>query len=112
MLYYVVYNPEYWRRDGQMPFEVYKLVNGSYQLQIGEPYWMPEIGLGIGRARDIPDLDLPEVLCWFDHSGRRYLIPEELAEQERQRADAAQQQVAELLARLRELGKEPRAGDT
>ena len=55
VLYYVIYNPEYWRRDGQMPFEVYKLVNGSYQLQIGEPYWMLEIGLGIGRARDIPD---------------------------------------------------------
>lgn len=112
VLYYVVYNPEYWLRDGQMPFEVYKLVNGSYQLQIGEPYWMPEIGLGIGRTRDIPNMDLPEVLCWFDESGRRYLIPEELAERERQRADAAQQQVEELLAQLRELGKEPRAGDT
>lgn len=95
-----------------MPFEVYKLVNGSYQLQVGEPYWMPEIGLGIGRARDIPNMDLPEVQCWFDESGRRYLIPEELAERERQRADAAQQQVEELLARLRELGKEPMAGDT
>jgi Uma2 family endonuclease len=25
--YYIVYNPEYWQRDGHQPFEVYKLVN-------------------------------------------------------------------------------------
>ncbi len=53
VLYYVIYNPEYWRRDEHQPFEVYKLVNGNYQLQIGEPYWMPEIGLGIGRYQGV-----------------------------------------------------------
>jgi Uma2 family endonuclease len=49
VLYYLVYNPEFWRRDGHQPFELYKLNNGQYQLQIGEPYWMPEVELGIGR---------------------------------------------------------------
>ncbi len=49
VLYYVIYNPQYWRRDQHQPFEVYKLIDGEYQLQIGEPFWMPEIGLGIGR---------------------------------------------------------------
>ncbi|MEO1094061.1 MAG: hypothetical protein AAFX01_04075 [Cyanobacteria bacterium J06638_28] len=24
----------------QPPFEVYKLINGTYRLQLGEPYWM------------------------------------------------------------------------
>ncbi|MEH2211736.1 MAG: hypothetical protein V7K84_14090 [Nostoc sp.] len=37
--------------DRHQPFEVYRLVDGSYQLQIGEPFWMPEIGLGIGRGQ-------------------------------------------------------------
>jgi len=41
--------PEYWRRDGHQPFEVYKLVNGVYQLQIGEPYWMLESGNRVTR---------------------------------------------------------------
>ncbi|MEL7225870.1 MAG: Uma2 family endonuclease, partial [Cyanobacteria bacterium J06576_12] len=49
VLYYVIYNPEFWQRDRRQPFEVYKLIEGSYQLQIGEPYWMPEVGLAIGR---------------------------------------------------------------
>jgi hypothetical protein len=43
------YNPEYSRRNKHEPFEVYKLVEGQYQRQRGEPVWLPEIGLGIGR---------------------------------------------------------------
>jgi Uma2 family endonuclease len=31
VLYYIIYNPEFWRRDGHQPFEVYKLVNGVYR---------------------------------------------------------------------------------
>jgi Uma2 family endonuclease len=38
VLYYVIYNPEYWRRNQHQALEVYKLVDGHYQLQIGEPY--------------------------------------------------------------------------
>lgn len=45
VLYYTIYNPEYWQRDQHQPFEVYKLVDKNYQLQIGEPYWMPEVSL-------------------------------------------------------------------
>ncbi|WP_088890271.1 Uma2 family endonuclease [Leptolyngbya ohadii] len=97
VLYYVIYNPEYWRRDGHQPFEVYKLVEGEYCLQLGEPYWMPEVGLGIGRVQ-ATWANLPqEQLAWFDQRGDRYLTE---AEQERQRADR-------LAARLRELGEDP-----
>ncbi|MDP8966078.1 MAG: Uma2 family endonuclease [Cyanobacteriota bacterium] len=74
VLYYVIYNPDFWRRDQQEPFEVYQLVKGSYQRQIGEPFWMPEIGLGIGSYRGLQR----ECLYWFDQRGNRILTPEEL----------------------------------
>ena len=49
---------------------------GNYQLQKGEPFWMPEIGLGIGRC-DLPLDPLGrEVLTWFNHQGDRYLTLE------------------------------------
>jgi Uma2 family endonuclease len=102
--YYVIYNPQFWRRDGHLPFEIYKLVNGDYQLQIGEPLWMPEIGLGIGRCVLPRDRFKREILSWFDERGQRYLTGEEKADIEKQRADAAQNQVELLLAKLRSLG--------
>ena len=132
ILYYVIYNPYFWRRDGHLPFEVYKLVDGNYQLQIGEPFWMPEISLGIGRCILPSDRLRREVLSWFDEKGDRYLSTEEKSEiewqranqerqranqeqqradqeqqradQERQRADETQNQVNLLLERLRSLG--------
>lgn len=97
VLYYVIYNPKFWRRDGQLPFEVYKLENGVYQLQVGEPFWMPEIGLGIGRCVLPSDPMRREVLSWYDE-GRNRCLSE--AEVERHRAER-------LAARLRELGEEP-----
>ena len=35
VLYYVIYNPEYWQRDRHQPFEVYRLEQGRYQLLQG-----------------------------------------------------------------------------
>lgn len=82
--YYIIYNPEYWQRDRHQPFEVYKLTNGTYKLQLGEPYWMPEVGLAIGRSRGIIGGIEREILSWFDQQGDRYLSAEEQAQQERQ----------------------------
>jgi Uma2 family endonuclease len=96
VLYYVIYNPEFWKRDQQLPFEVYKLVDGEYALQIGEPFWMPEIGLGIGRCPLGNDPLKREVLGWFQANGDRYLSE---AETERLRAER-------LARRLRELGED------
>ena len=105
--YYVIYNPQFWQRDRHLPFEVYKLVAGNYQLQKGEPFWMPEIGLGIGRC-DLPLDPLGrEVLTWFNHQGDRYLTLEEQLNLEQQKADAAQQQLEVLLAQMRSLGIKP-----
>ncbi|BBC24418.1 Uma2 family endonuclease [Pseudanabaena sp. ABRG5-3] len=94
--YYVIYNPQFWRRDGHLPFEVYKLVDGDYQLQIGEPLWIPEIGLGIGRCVLPSDRFSREVLSWFDQKGDRYLTAEEKVER-----------LERLATRLRELGEDP-----
>ncbi len=119
VLYYVIYNPEFWQRDLHQPFEVYRLVDGVYQLQIGEPYWMPEVGLGIGRCQTVFGKMQQEQLGWFNHLGIRYPTIDELADNERQRADAAQvqldnerqradaaqAQVDELLARLRSISQ-------
>ncbi len=100
VLYYVIYNPLFWQRDGHLPFEVHKLINGSYQLQMGEPLWMPEIELGLGRCQLLNGAIEREALGWFDRLGNRYLTPAERAEQERQRAER-------LADYLRSLGVDP-----
>jgi Uma2 family endonuclease len=114
VLYYIIYNPEFWRQDGHQPLEVYKLVNGEYQLQIGEPFWMPEVGLGIGRCPEIFPGSTEEVLSWFDERGDRHLRPKERADNEANRANieatartAAEQENDVLRQRLRELGIDP-----
>ncbi|MEO1133464.1 MAG: Uma2 family endonuclease [Cyanobacteria bacterium J06639_1] len=93
--YYAIYNPSFWRRDRHEPFEIYKLDSDRYQLQPGEPCWIPEIGLGLGRCTQTSDLYGREVLCWYDETGDRYLTQDERGEAERSRADIAQKR-AEL----------------
>jgi Uma2 family endonuclease len=94
VLYYVIYNPELWgqkRKKEHQAFEVYKLIAGEYQLQQGEPYWMPEVGLGMGRCQLLSDNESQEQLAWFDEAGDRYLTSEERASLEQQRADLERQ---------------------
>ncbi|NMG06612.1 Uma2 family endonuclease [Brasilonema sp. UFV-L1] len=100
VLYYVIYNPEYWRRDQHQPFEVYKLVDGDYKLQISEPYWMSEIGLGIGRCQGVFAGIQQEQLAWYSQQGDRYLTADEVVQQERLRAE-------QLAQYLRSLGIDP-----
>ena len=100
VLYYVIYNPEFWQRNGHQPFEVYKLVNGTYQLQLGEPYYMPEVGLGIGRYMMTLGGVQQEGLAWFDLLLNRCLTGDERSQQ-------AQQRSQRLADRLRELGEDP-----
>ena len=125
VLYYVVYNP---RRRRKAPLELYKLVDGEYQLQFGNPVWLSEIGLGIGAERGSYQGINREWLYWYDEQEQRILTPEEqiaherqrtteaeqLAQRERQRVTEAEQlaqrerQRAKLLEeRLRSLGVDP-----
>jgi len=105
--YYIIYNPQYNRRDRHEPFEVYKLVEGIYELQEGEPYWIEEVGLGIGRVvGKVGEIDR-ERLGWYDRQGNPYPLPpqslkrkdEELAQerQQNQRKDQQLQQKDEQL---------------
>ena len=114
VLYYVIYNPDYSRRDKHDPFEIYQLINGVYVRQFGNPVWMPEIGLGIGFEQGTHDGWTRDWLYWYDQNGQRFLAPENIIEQqrqraeaERQRADKAQQQLADLIARLQQQGINP-----
>ncbi len=77
VLYYLVYNPNHWQRHNKKAFEIYKLIGGKYEKQLDEPYFMPEIGLGIGRARKVIRGIDREVLYWFDSKGKSYQNAEE-----------------------------------
>ncbi len=117
VLYYVIYNPEFWKRDGHLPFEVYKLINGVYRLQIGESFWMPEIGLGLGRCLIPNDRHEREMLTWYDQNNQRHQSAAEVeqhrtamerlrADEAQLRADEAQLRADRLAQRLRELGED------
>jgi hypothetical protein len=96
VLYYVVYNQKFWQRDRHQPFELYKLEAGIYRLQIGEPYWMPEVGLGIGRYQANVGGLMREILTWYDEQGNRHLS---VAERVRQRAERVRQRAERVRQR-------------
>ena len=50
VLYYVIYNP---LRKRKPRLEVYQLNNGKYELLQGEPIWLSELNLGIGKETGI-----------------------------------------------------------
>ena len=116
LLYYVVYNPEHWERDKHEPFEVYRLSGDRYVRQAGEPVWIPEISLGIGRGRGSYDGWEREWLYWYDQGGNRFPSPDERTaltkqelQQSRQRAEQERQLREDLIARLLERGIDPDA---
>lgn len=97
VLYYVIYSS---RRRRKPRLEVHKLVKGKYELQQGNPIWLPEIGLGIGCERGDYSGVLREWLYWYDEQGKRYPTPSEQIQQ-------AQQRAQRLAEKLRELGIDP-----
>ena len=57
---------------------MYHLIDGNYMLQPGNPVWLPEVGLGIGRNRGTYQGITREWLYWYDEQGQRLLIPERI----------------------------------
>jgi Uma2 family endonuclease len=127
ILYYLVYSP---LRKRKSKFQLYQLIDGEYVLQSDgtKPYWMPEVGLGIGAENQSYGNNQREWLYWYDENDVRYPTPMERAEAEanranieaaartaaEQRADIeaaartkAQQENEALRQRLRELGIDP-----
>ena len=82
-LYYVIYNPSHYRRDKHEMFEVYRLEKGKYMLQVGNPVWMPEIGLGIGHEKSYQEGVNRDWLFWYNEEDDRYLPPGDALEQEK-----------------------------
>ena len=97
ILYYVIYNP---LRKKKPRLEVYQLNNQQYELLEGEPIWLSEIGLGIGREIGIYQGIEREWLYWYDQNGKRYFTPEE-------RALQAEERAKKLEEKLRSLGVDP-----
>jgi Uma2 family endonuclease len=107
VLYYAIYNPDHWKRDRHDPFELYRLQNGQYVRQPGNPVWMPEIGLGIGVAIGMHGGLTRSWLYWYDAQGNQLPAPENVIDQQRQRAEQAEQQLQDLIQRLQERGIDP-----
>ena len=104
VLYYVIYHP---KRRCKSKLEIYKLIQGNYELQNNNPLWMPEIGLGIGSERAEHDDLTREWLYWYDENDNRYPTPYEQIELERQQTEQERQRAERLVAQLRALGVEP-----
>jgi Uma2 family endonuclease len=106
VLYYLIYAPLLKRKAR---FQLYKLIEGEYVLQSDgkQPYWMPEIGLGIGAERLKYVSREREWLCWYDERGVRYPTPIERTVAAQQKVDATQRENAVLRQRLIELGVDP-----
>jgi Uma2 family endonuclease len=83
VLYYTIYNPKHASRDQHEEFEVYKLEQGKYVRQLGNPVWMAEIGLGIGHEVRQQEGAIRDWLYWYDEMGERYDAPEDALTQER-----------------------------
>lgn len=98
--YYAIYVPGRRGRRKRSPLEVYKLIDGVYILQPGDPVWIPPIGLALGRGRGTYLGRAREWLYWFTEQGERLPTPEELVTQAQQRSER-------LAAKLRELGINP-----
>jgi hypothetical protein len=106
ILYYLVYAPLLKRKTR---FQLYKLIEGKYVLQSDgkQPYWMPEVGLGIGVERITYISQEREWLLWCNEQGVRYPTPTERVAIEKKRSELAEQDNRALRQRLRELGIDP-----
>ncbi len=105
VLYYTIYNPSHYQRDQREPFEVYKLEDGRYVRQFGNPVWMPELGLGIGHEERMQEGARRDWLYWYDRAGRRHLAPEDALAQERllrKREQLMRRQLEEELAQAQQ----------
>lgn len=99
VLYYVIYNPIFFHLRQRKPLEIYKLEDGKYVLQDGEPIWLPEIGLGLGQEKGTYRNCFREWLYWYNEQGERLTVTAEVAEQAKQRAEQERQRAEQEASR-------------
>jgi Uma2 family endonuclease len=99
ILYYIVYNP---RRKRKPSLEVYKLIEGKYVQMLGNPIWLPELGIGIGKERfDYQGYDR-EWLFWYNETNQRHTTAQEKVTQAQAQAQQAAAQAQQAEARLQQ----------
>ncbi|MHC5612832.1 MAG: Uma2 family endonuclease [Nostoc sp.] len=101
--YYIVYDPN--QQLGEKVLRVYEL-RGTRYFETSE-IWLEQVGLGVtlweGKFEDRQDT----WLRWCYQDGSVLLTGDERAEQERQRAEQAEQRTQLLADRLRAMGVDP-----
>ncbi|MEH2091656.1 Uma2 family endonuclease [Nostoc sp.] len=101
--YYIVYDPN--QQLGEKVLRVYEL-RGRRYFETSEN-WLEQVGLGVtlweGKFEDRQDT----WLRWCYQDGNVLLTGDERAEQERQRAEQAEQRTQLLADRLRAMGVDP-----
>jgi Uma2 family endonuclease len=90
VLYYVIYNP---LRKRKPRLEAYQLQDGEYVLLSGEPIWLSQLGLGIGKEIGTYQGITREWLYWYDKDNKRYLTPEERIAETQNQLNLVQNQV-------------------
>lgn len=110
--HYVIHDPAGHLGKGEL--RVYHLVNGKYHPT--ESAWLDKLGLGVCLWEGAFESMQATWLRWHDESGNLIPTPEEFARtasQEAERAEtqarSAQKRLAQLEAKLRELGVDPDA---
>jgi Uma2 family endonuclease len=99
ILYYVVYNP---RRKRKPSLEAYKLIQGKYVQMVGNPIWLPELAIGIGKERfDYQGYDR-EWMFWYNRTNQRYPTAQEQVRQAQTQAQEAQTQAQEAQTQAQE----------
>jgi Uncharacterized protein conserved in cyanobacteria len=101
--YYVVFDP--FKELGKTILRVYELRNNIY-VELNN-FFLSQIGLGLTIWHGIFEGLEYDWLRWCDASGNILLTGNELAQQEKQRAEQAQQRADRLLEILRERGINP-----
>jgi Uma2 family endonuclease len=96
---YVIFDPQ------DLLLDVRQLQNGHYVGQTPDAqgrYWIPEVKLFLGRWQGTRLGITTNWLRWWDESGNLLLWSSERVEEERQRADVAEQELARLRVQLQE----------
>jgi Uma2 family endonuclease len=121
VLYYVIYSLEKVlhlgkpqdrtfrnsKRRRKPKLEIHKLVRGQYELQDRHPFWMPEVGLGIGYERGDYCGITRDWLYWYTENNERYPTPSEQIKQGQMQIDRERDRSNRLAAKLRALGIDP-----
>jgi Uma2 family endonuclease len=102
--YYVIFDPEDLLRGGVL--RVFELQGRRYRA-LAEPYSLEGTGLGVRLLEGVFEGINRTWLRWCDREGNVIPTGAERAEAERQRANRAEQELARLREKLREMGVEP-----